>query len=124
VRRLRILVTAAMVVWAVSCTLDFERYRNPSSTASGSSTICDAKGSCQPCKECAAAQNGPCNMQVLKCKENLECIAIDNCARQCPGNDGDCIKKCLDDHPAGKDAALSLDACFACTCTKSCNFTC
>ena len=48
-----------------------------------------------------------CCAEVETCMQNAECVALEQCADACKG-DQTCVKGCVTDHPNGKDDLLAV----------------
>ena len=72
----------------------------PPPDAAGDATImaCDDRGACQPCVDCANANN--CQPQATACIGETACVEALQCMNACGGVRA-CVDQCLVDHPAG-----------------------
>jgi hypothetical protein len=61
-------------------------------------SVCDGKGSCNECLDCAAAN--PCRTLVQQCQQNSACTGLEQCLDICGGL-VDCENDCRNNNPNG-----------------------
>lgn len=88
----------------------------PSSKPSGKGNAACAVTGDATCDACLEAS---CCAEVETCMQNAECVALEQCADECKG-DQTCVKGCVTDHPNGKDDLLAVGQCIDASCKTEC----
>ena len=70
--------------------------------------------------ECTECLFTSCDTEMNACFENPECVAILDCAQQCPAGDGQCPQDCAFMYPGGLQPALGVFNCANANCDMQC----